>query len=141
MIRRPLDHAEVGAEILEILEGGVDRDGWFFATFVYGPFPRNEAAALITVKATIPCPVKVEIINDESSDRSFDTPGQGFERVSQTVPGVSVSTTSNRLRAFLDAEPWVNLVYGDDLTHTVIWSYGGGVMHVFSEHAPKLEVI
>ena len=139
MSTNPLHYKNNIKEVIEILSCSVIPGVSANLTFSFGSFEKSEDERKF-VSALFPAPVRVDMFDDEGSNISFESE-TGFERVSNTVPGVIQSKKSKYLEDFLKSESFVEAHSGEQLTHYVVWSYGGGVVHILSANRPTLEEI
>jgi hypothetical protein len=127
-------------EILEVLSCTVVPQLSAHMTFSFGSVKPDAKEGRRFASILFACPIRVDMYDDEGSNLEFESE-TNFIPISKEIPGVLASSKSKYLKEFLEKEYWVEAHSGKELTHYVVWSYGGGVVHVLSTSPPTLEEI
>jgi len=140
MSTNPLHYKNNKEEIIEIITCTVVPGISATLLFSFGAIESKTDEDRKFVSALFAAPIRVDVFDDEGSNLAFESEKQ-FEKVSATIPGVIRSKKSKYLSDYLKREDWVEAHSGEDIAHYVIWSYGGGVVHILSANPPILEEI
>ena len=136
----PLHHENNDREIIDILSCNIIPGLSTTLIFSFGSISKVDNDEKYFTSALFAAPVRVDAYDDEGSNLSFESES-GFIKVTDNIPGLIVSKESKYLKEYLEKEDWVEAHSGETLSHYVLWSYGGGVIHILSSHSPILEVL